>query len=279
MPFVDRDGVKIFYSVDGPASLPPVVLSHGFRSSSNFFDHVVKALHSRYQTVVWDMRAHARSDAPLEASRYSKLEQIEDLRAVCEAAGVGPSRPAIFLGHSMGAYEQLLFHLAYPSYVRAFVIYASGPGFAKESGLAGWNKNADVQAARILEKGLKKEKLAGVDDHLHKSAEAMSLSCANVLKQRAEDPFFARLADGPLHLARRLDEINKPTCCIVGSEDKAFLGSSQMLASKIPGASLVTVDGCGHLMAEDAPEKLNPALLRVLQELCQPQDEGVRSRL
>merc|ERR1719336_2470400 len=111
-------------------------------------------LSSDFRIIRWDMRGHAQSESPDDAAQYSKQHQVDDMAAVLDACGV---QQAVFLGHSMGAYDNMLFYHSSPEYakrMKALIIFGSGPGFAKASAREAWNKNADKLANNYAEKGL-----------------------------------------------------------------------------------------------------------------------------
>src|ERR1700760_2250274 len=65
MPNIDRDGVKIHYEVHGDG--PPLILTHGYSSTSAMWQGQVEALSRHHKLILWDMRGHGRSDYPDEA--------------------------------------------------------------------------------------------------------------------------------------------------------------------------------------------------------------------
>jgi pimeloyl-ACP methyl ester carboxylesterase len=64
-----------------------------------------------------------------------------------------------------------------------------------------------------------------------------------------------------------ITEIDVPTLVLIGSEDKPFIGSSQYMAKKIPGAELAVIEGAGHAASIEKPEAFNEALLGFLDGL------------
>ena len=64
-----------------------------------------------------------------------------------------------------------------------------------------------------------------------------------------------------------LPDIKVPAIVIVGSEDTPFLAASDYMATKIPGATKVVIDGAGHAANIDKPEAFNAALMEFLKAL------------
>src|SRR5919204_382072 len=72
MAWLDRDGVRLYYEVhEGPADALPLLLSHGFSASAAMWSTNAPALAERRHVLAWDMRGHARSDAPADQALYS----------------------------------------------------------------------------------------------------------------------------------------------------------------------------------------------------------------
>ena len=78
MPHLQRDGVKIFYSVSG--SGPAVLLSHGYTATSKMWRGQIPAL-TGYRLITWDMRGHGESDSPHDPTLYSEEHTTADMAA------------------------------------------------------------------------------------------------------------------------------------------------------------------------------------------------------
>ena len=70
MPKINRDGVKIYYEVHG--SGPPLLLTHGYSSTSEMWQGQIEALSKHHKLVLWDMRGHGQSDYPDDPAAYSE---------------------------------------------------------------------------------------------------------------------------------------------------------------------------------------------------------------
>jgi pimeloyl-ACP methyl ester carboxylesterase len=80
---------------------------------------------------------------------------------------------------------------------------------------------------------------------------------------------LARAARGILvqHDARVMESlasISVPTLVVVGAQDTPFLGATDYMATKIPGATKVVLDDAGHAANVDQPEAFNQAVLTFL---------------
>jgi pimeloyl-ACP methyl ester carboxylesterase len=259
MPFLERpDGVKINYNDTGGDG-PAIFFTHGHASGSKLWDAQVDELRRDFRCITWDMRGHAGSDSPEDPRLYSKQHQVDDMKAVLDHCGV---KSAVFLGHSMGAYDNMLFYLSdkrNQQYVDAFIFYGTGPGFSKPEAHAKWNVTGEKTAKKYEEKGL--EALVGSDRMKgHRSAIGLVNATRRVLCQWPEDPLFKKFADGPLVAARNLDKLDRRVLLIIGERDKGFTASTNMMEKKLPNSTKVLVEGAGHMACEQQPARFNEAI-------------------
>ncbi len=112
-----------------------------------------------------------------------------------------------------------------------------------------WNEWAIAQADRIDRDGLS---ALGADGRLHDSAAGVALAARGMLTQRDAS------------VIESLPAITVPTLVLVGSQDTPFLGAANYMASKIPDAKLVVIDGAGHVSNADAPDVFNARVLEFL---------------
>jgi pimeloyl-ACP methyl ester carboxylesterase len=251
MAYIDRDGVKIYYEVAG--SGPVVLLSHGYSASTRMWQGQIAPLKDAYTVITWDMRGHAQSDSPDDQSRYSEEATVDDMAAIL--AEVGAER-AVIGGLSLGGYMSLAFYARRPALVRALMLFDCGPGYRNPKGREAWNETATRRAEVFEAKGL--ESLGGsaeVRVSAHRSAQGLANAARGMLAQ-----FDSRVMDV-------LDKIAVPTLVLVGSEDKPFLGATDYMASHIPGAQRVVIEGAGHASNIDKPAAFNEAVLGFLKSL------------
>jgi pimeloyl-ACP methyl ester carboxylesterase len=254
MPKINRDGVEIYYEVHGGG--PPLLLTHGYSSTSEMWKGQIAALSKHYKLVVWDMRGHGRSDYPDDASAYSEALTVADMSALLDE--VGADR-AIVGGLSLGGYMSLAFYRAHPARVRALLIIDTGPGFKKDDAREAWNKRAHDTGDRFEREGL-----AGLTSG---SRERSSVSHRDVSG-------LARAARGMLtqHDARVIEllpDIKVPSLVVVGAEDAPFLAASDYMAAKIPEAKKVVIPAAGHAVNIDQPQAFIDAVLPFLDSLPQ----------
>jgi pimeloyl-ACP methyl ester carboxylesterase len=129
------DGHRIFYREAGPKDAPPILLLHGFPSSSHMFRNLIPALADRYHVIAPDLPGFGFSDAP---DRAQFGYTFDHLAKVIEGfiRTIGLTHYAIYV-FDYGAPVGFRLALAHPEQVTAII---SQNGNAYEDGLSeGWN--------------------------------------------------------------------------------------------------------------------------------------------
>ena len=252
MPSAQLEGFDVAYEVSGNG--PAVLFTHGYQASGAMWEPQRKALEPRYRVISWDLRGHGASGAPDDPQQYSHELLVADMRGLLDH--LGESR-AVLVGHSLGGFASLRFYLDHPDMVRALVLFGSGPGYRDAEARGKWNEMAERFANSVETRGLEILQRAGleVSSAKHTSAAGLAHAGRGMLAQ-----FDSRVMDA-------ITDIRVPTLVIVGSEDKPFLGSSEYMAKKIPGAKLVKVAGAGHAANMEKPDEFNAGLLEFLDSL------------
>ena len=114
--FVSSYGLRLAVCEWGDASAPAILLAHGGFDFAGTFDVFAPLLASAgYRVVAWDQRGHGDSD---HAELYSWDADVRDMLAVVDSIG---TEPLILIGHSKGGAISTHLIQAAPHRVRAFV--------------------------------------------------------------------------------------------------------------------------------------------------------------
>src|ERR1700675_3699798 len=230
MPKLNRNGVNIYYEVHG--SGPPLLLTHGYSSTSGMWQGQIEALSKHHKLVLWDMRGHGQSDYPDGPAPYSEALTVGDIPALLDEVG---AKKAIIGGLSLGGYMSLAFYRAHPDRVRALLIIDTGPGFKKDDAREAWNKRAHETGDRFEREGLAVLQSGSRERSTvsHRDATGLARAARGMLTQRD-----ARVIES-------LPDIKVPSLVVVGADDTPFLAASDYMAAKIPGAKKVATRGAG----------------------------------
>ena len=252
MAYLDRSGVKIYYEDHG--SGPAVLLSHGYSATSRMWEGQVDALKDRYRVITWDMRGHGESDSPADQAEYSEAKTVEDMAAILDACGV---ESAVIGGLSLGGYMSMAFNVGQSKKTRALMLFDCGPGYKNPKAREGWNETAEKRAQNFETKGLG---ALGSSDEVrvssHRSADGLARAARGMLAQ-----FDSRIIES-------LDSISVPTLVLVGADDAPFIGATDYMSAKIPGATRVTIPEAGHAANIHQPALFNQAVEEFLGGLC-----------
>ncbi|SCB48579.1 Pimeloyl-ACP methyl ester carboxylesterase [Bradyrhizobium shewense] len=252
MPKINRDGVNIYYEIHGNG--PPLLLTHGYSSTSAMWHGQVDALAKDHTLILWDMRGHGQSDYPDDPNAYSEALTVGDMAAILNAVG---AERAIIGGLSLGGYMSLAFYRTYPQAARALLIIDTGPGFKKDDAREAWNARALGTADKLDREGLDMLKSATRERATanHRNARGLTLAARGMLTQRD-----ARVIE-------LLPDIKVPCLIVVGADDTPFLAASDYMAAKIPGAQKVVIPAAGHAVNIDQPKAFVDAVQPFLKNL------------
>ncbi len=251
MPFLDRDGVRIYYEQRGEG--PAVLLSHGYSASARMWAGQMDALSDRYHLIAWDMRGHDRSDSPPDPTLYSHEATIADMAAILNACGV---KRAVIGGLSLGGFMSLAFNLAHPERVVALMLFDTGPGYKRDEPRDGWNRMVEGMARALEKKGFAAiSSSAEVTVARHRNPQGLAHAARGILAQ----------ADG--RVIESIPSIGVPTLVLAGARDQQFLAATDYMAAKIPGAEKIILEDAGHASNIDQPEAFNRAVRAFLERV------------
>ncbi len=124
---VNVGGVRLHYWLGGDPHGPPVLLWHGFLSTSLEWRKVMPALaQAGYAVLVPDMRGYGDSDKPPGTEGYDARALAGEFRALVRQIGFGGGQPLILAAHDMGAPPALLWAADHPEEI-AGLLYIEGP--------------------------------------------------------------------------------------------------------------------------------------------------------
>lgn len=256
MPLVNRHGVHLYYEVHGSGR--PLLLTHGYSSSSQMWRPQIPFLSQHFKLIIWDMRGHGKSDYPESPTQYSEAHTVADMGAILERV-CGPQQ-AIVGGLSLGGYMSMAFYRMYPKRVMALLIIDTGPGFKKDSAREEWNRYAEKTAVQFEREGLKV--LEGQSEErrmvVHRDAKGLALAARGMLAQRDSSVIDS------------LAGIEVPSLVVVGEDDKPFIAASEYMAKKIPGARKTVVPKAGHAVNLDNPRGFEEAIAPFLKPFGSP---------
>ena len=256
-----NDG-RFSYEAAGDGTLRPLIFLHGIGGAARAWRGQIEAFGKDYRAVAWDMPGYG-SSAPISTVTIATLaEALEDF-----LQKIGALEP-VLVGHSIGGMIVLHWLTRNPCAASAVVLAQTSPAFGRRDG--DWQKSFIEARLGPLDRG---ETMA-------------SLAPALVRELVGDDPDLAGLdvardcmASVPVATYRAtlmallgfdqretLKEIKVPTLVLSGTRDNnAPAPMMAKMASFIPSATYVELEGAGHLANLERPRAFNAALDQFLR--------------
>jgi 3-oxoadipate enol-lactonase len=240
----------------------PLVFLQGIGGAARAWRGQLDQFGNRYRAIAWDMPGYGGS-APLQAVSIASL--ADALRDFLQQ--VGATKP-ILVGHSIGGMivQQLL--ATRPDIADAVVLAQTSPAFGKPDG--DWQKSFLDARLGPLDRGETMASLAPglvkelVGDDPDESGMALARDCMASVPEATYRATMLALMGFDQRSA--LKNISVPTLVLSGSRDNnAPAPMMAKMASYIPQAKYVELEGAGHLVNLERPGAFNAALDQFLK--------------
>lgn len=263
--YVQIDGVATFLHHTGATTLPEsppatdrgevVLCLHGTGRHGGDFADLLEALAPDHSPIAFDQPGHGRSGA---LDSLGAVDRMRDFtRALADKLGL---RPAVLVGHSLGAAVALDTALAFPEAVRGLVILSGGAGFRFPEGL--------LEHARLVTEGKRRRDFdprafaPGTDPKIMRKAFLAGL------KTDPRATWGDLLACRAWGRADELERIGVPTLVMHGdAEREEVVAEALRLGERVPGARKVVVSDAGEMLLYEQPAAVAEEIARFLEGL------------
>jgi 3-oxoadipate enol-lactonase len=255
------DGRFDYEAAGDPASTPLVFL-HGIGGAARAWRGQLDYFGDRYRAVAWDMPGYGGS-APLATVSIATLaDALQDF-----LRQIGAKKP-VLVGHSIGGMIVQQWLTKYPDTAAAIVLAQTSPAFGNAAG--DWQKNFIEARLGPLDRGETIRTLAPslvkeiIGDEPDSAGRELALDCmASVPEATYRVTLLSMLG---FDLRSALKTIAVPTLVLSGSRDKnAPAPTMAKMASYIPSAEYIDIEGAGHLANLERPAAFNAALDKFLK--------------
>ncbi|MCK4863009.1 MAG: alpha/beta hydrolase [Dehalococcoidales bacterium] len=271
MPVCTVGDININYRVYGEGF--PLVLSHPFSASLEFWANLIQSLPPEYQVIAYDVRGHGLSSAPAGEENYTLDILVEDLHQLLEHLGV---TQAYVGGLSLGGAISLGYAGRHPEMVKALLIFDIHGGFQPPADPA-------MQAAMVegRAKGEKYARERGMADFARRQLATGSAFPPVPDDETLREQYVERMARFPVNgyisagraspweaewQRQAADGINVPTLITVGSDDLPMVVTgTRTLHEHIKGSRYVVIKGSVHETARWRPDLFNQAVIEFLE--------------
>jgi 3-oxoadipate enol-lactonase len=251
-----RDG-RFSHEAAGDPARPPLVFLHGIGGAARAWRGQLDFFGDRYRAIAWDMPGYG-SSAPLPAVSIATLaDALQDF-----LGQIGATKP-ILVGHSIGGMIVQQWLTKYPDIAGAVVLAQTSPAFGKADG--DWQKSFIDARFGPLDRGETMISLAPslvkelVGDDPDVGGMETARQCMAAVPQASYRSSMLALVG--FDQRKALADIKVPTLVLSGSKDKnAPAPMMAKMASYIPSATYVELEGAGHLVNLERPGAFNAAL-------------------
>ncbi|MFL0299238.1 proline iminopeptidase-family hydrolase [Aquirufa novilacunae] len=281
--FIEVEGGKIWYRIDGEGDKTPVLLLHGGPGSSSFNLEPLKELSQDRPVIFLDQLGCGRSTRITDTTLMTIEKNVEQLEQVRKALKLDKF---YLYGHSWGTMLGMDYYVKYPKGIQGLIF--SSPLFSTKI----WTDDADTLIATLPEATQKAIRESEQQKNYKNEAykEAMKVyykayvrrSDKSKSQQDTSAKFFGEnvynfmwgpsefTATGNLLNYNRLKDLPKitvPTLLTAGEYDEARPSSVRYYTSLIPGAQFKEIPQAAHSTMMDNPKEYIGILREFLKKM------------
>ena len=256
--FADIDGVRVHYQEKGTGT--PLILLHGFSSSTYSWKDVFEPLSKNFRVIAVDLKGFGFSGKP--DGDYTRRAQAILVAHLLDYLKI---EKAWLVGNSMGGEVSLNFALQNPQRVAGLILIDSaGVSVPGSNSLTPGYVRVPFVGPVLIALALTSDKLVrqGLEKSFYDDAKITGERVASYyrpLKTRGGQlaALRARTQWGLFPIEQDLSKISVPTLIIWGAEDALIpLAAGRKMNSLIKDSKLVIIEKCGHVPQEELPERV-----------------------
>lgn len=254
------DGTEISYVAAGSGD-QTVLLLHGLAGCAEEWEQTIDELRGQCRVIIPDQRGHGRSTRiPTDVSRRS---YVEDAAAVIGAVS---DVPVSVIGHSMGGHTALLLTADHPRLVDRLMLVESGVGGGGDAATAPTADWLRSWPAPFIDREEFYEFFAGPSAVARVWADGLNVRLDGLRPRWDAETLVAALAH--VHLMprwRAWDGITAPTTLVHADAGTVAATEIAEMIRRRPEVRTVRIDGAGHDVHLEQPEKWLEVVGRFLQ--------------
>jgi 3-oxoadipate enol-lactonase len=244
---INANGISINYQIDGPEGAPWIIFSNSLITNLAMWDDQTAALKDTHRLLRYDQRGHGGTQAT--DGKYSFDLLAADVIALMDALAIPRAH---FAGISMGGMTALFLAQRHADRFDRIIACDCGPASTPASAQQ-WKERIELAETKGM------EALVEVTVNRWFPPDFVGAKPPVLDKVRGmirTTPFkgFAGCAEALANYDLRpgLPGISRPTLLIVGTKDATLTGIRQ-IKEAVPGATLVELEGAGHLTNLERP--------------------------
>ena len=247
-------GLYYFAHGEDLSERPPVLLLHGAGGSHLSWPPQIRRLNGQ-SVYTLDLPGHGKSEG------VGRQDILEYGRVVFEFMKALRLRSAVIVGFSMGSAIALSLALHYRKRVLGLVLVGAGAKMRVAPAMLELASNPSTFLAGI-ETVIENSYSQNVDPQVKE------LAIQQMTETRQAVLFGDFLACDAFNVMERTNKIHVPTLLITGSADQMMPPNrAEYLRDQIEGAQLQIVEGAGHMVMIEQPDKVAELLTDFLEQI------------
>ncbi|MBO1582341.1 2-succinyl-6-hydroxy-2,4-cyclohexadiene-1-carboxylate synthase [Bacillus sp. XF8] len=255
---VTLEGVIYEYEVVGSGE--PLLLLHGFTGSMETWRAFIPSWSKQFQVITVDLVGHGKTESPEELTHYDIQNVASQIMALLDHLLI---EKAHILGYSMGGRLAITMACLYPKRVKSLLLENCTAGLEMESDRKDRRMKDEQLADRI--------ELEGIEAFVNRWENIPLFTTQKKLPRDVQEAVrHERLANNPRGLANslrgmgtgaqpswwnQLAELKMPVLLMNGESDQKFFHILKNMQKRIPHAKFVKIDGAGHAIHVEQPQK------------------------
>lgn len=244
----------------------PLLLLHGFTSSTATWDEALPFLAKKYRVIALDLPGHGETivERPRSMKRFA-----EDLQQITKMLGLDTFH---LLGYSLGGRSALSYAMYFPGNIRTLILESASPGLKTAAERNARQEQDEKLAQMILQEGVAAFVTYWSQLPLFQTQLALPQHVQEKVRQE-------RLAQTPKGLSsslrymgtgqqpswwEQLQQCTFPVLLIVGEKDAKFVKINREMHSLFKQAQLEIVPSAGHAVHLEQVEKFVTIVMEFL---------------
>ncbi|MED1411787.1 MULTISPECIES: 2-succinyl-6-hydroxy-2,4-cyclohexadiene-1-carboxylate synthase [Bacillus] len=257
---VTLQGVTYEYGVVGSGE--PLLLLHGFTGSMETWRSFIPSWSEQFQVILVDLVGHGKTESPEDVTHYDIQNVALQMKELLEHLHI---EKAHILGYSMGGRLAITMACLYPEYVRSLLLENCTAGLKSAEERKERRERDERLADKIEQEGIESFVSMWENIPLFETQKRLSQNVK-------EDVRKERLANNPKGLANslrgmgtgaqpswwnELQNLKIPVLLLNGESDEKFFRLLKNIEKCISHAKFVKIDGAGHAIHVEQPEKFD----------------------
>jgi pimeloyl-ACP methyl ester carboxylesterase len=266
--FADINGVQLHYQEKGAGT--PLVLIHGYTSSTYSWKDVFEPLSQNFRVIAVDLKGFGFSAKP--DGDYTRRAQAVLVAHLLDNLKI---ERAWLCGNSMGGEVALNVALENPQRVAGLILVDSAgvavsggnslaPAYARIPFVGRALTALALTSDKLVREGLEKsfyDDAKITDERVAYYYRPLQTSSGQMAALRARTQF------GEFPVEQDLNKITAPTLIVWGVNDEVIpLEAGRKMNSLIKDSKLVVFEKCGHLPQEEMPERLLSEVVNFIEQ-------------